>query len=131
AVATPQDDTQATHAAKITKEEGVVDWTQPAARIHDLVRGLQPWPLAGATLTGLRLVLRATARHDGPVVRPDADPAPTPGTVVAITGDAIVVACGLRTELRILDVQPEGRRSMSVRDFLAGRSVTEGMRFGT
>ena len=131
AEATPQDPAQATHAAKIAKEEGVIDWGEPAGRIHDLVRGLQPWPLAWTTLNGLRLVVRATAQQLTPVHGADADEPPAPGTVVAATGGAIIVACGLRTQLSILAVQPEGRRSMPVRDFLAGRSVPTGARFGT
>ena len=61
AVETPQDDSRATHAAKITKAEGAIDWTEPAAVVHNKVRGLQPWPLASTHLAGERLVLRRTA----------------------------------------------------------------------
>jgi methionyl-tRNA formyltransferase len=127
AVETPQDHASATHAPKITKEEGIIDWSEPADRIHDRVRGLQPWPLASTTLNGLRLVLRATTSDPGPT----AGLSPSPGTVIAVTGDEIVVACGSQTRLLIREIQPEGRRSMSVRDFLAGRSVPDGARFGT
>jgi methionyl-tRNA formyltransferase len=131
ATETPQDHASATHAPKITKEEGVIDWNEPAERIHDRVRGLQPWPLASTTLKGLRLVLRATLPNLAPADDPLADHAPSPGTVIATTGGEVIVACGLRTQLRILEIQPEGRRSMSVRDFLAGRSIPDGARFGT
>ena len=51
-VETPQDDAQATHAPKIAKTEGPIDWSLPAARIHNLVRGPQPWPLASTTVNG-------------------------------------------------------------------------------
>ena len=52
AVETPQDASLATHAAKITKAEGVIDWTEPSAAVHNKVRGLQPWPLASTHLAG-------------------------------------------------------------------------------
>ena len=61
AVETPQDASRATHAAKITKAEGAIDWTEPADVVHNKVRGLQPWPLASTHLAGDRLVLRRTA----------------------------------------------------------------------
>ena len=131
AVETPQDHAAATHAAKITKEEGIIDWSEPAGRIHDRVRGLQPWPLASTTLDGLRLVIRATALNRPPANGPHSHQSQSPGSVIATTGDEIVVACGSGTELSIREVQPEGRRSMSVRDFLSGRSVPERARFGT
>jgi methionyl-tRNA formyltransferase len=161
AVETPQDATRVTYAPKITKEEGAIDWREPAAAVHNKVRGLQPWPLASTHLAGLRLVLRRTAVVPGvrsafgpttgvrsafgpfsdPVQGPNADltpaqgpnadltPGPEPGTVVRARGDELIVACGGATALRILEIQPEGRRTMSARDFLAGRGVAEGARF--
>jgi methionyl-tRNA formyltransferase len=153
AVETPQDHAQATHAAKITKEEGAIDWTWPADRIHNQVRGLQPWPLAWTRLGPDRLVLRRTLplslgarsgnRHSGgqtpalPVSRPDpgerrfADLAPgtAAGTIGRAAGDELIVACGEGTALQILEIQPEGRRNMTVREFLAGRVIAPGARF--
>jgi methionyl-tRNA formyltransferase len=127
---TPQDHTKATFAPKVTKEEGVIDWSEPAARIHDRVRGLQPWPLASTTLNGLRVVIRKTIPHLNPEKGPYADLSVPGGTVIDTTGTEIIVACGWRTQLRILELQPEGRRTMSVRDFLAGHKVPAGDRFG-
>lgn len=140
AVETPQDDALATHAAKITKSEGTIDWTEPAAAVHNKVRGLQPWPLASTRLAGERLVLRRTTL--GALgVRSGSDPSSvtgspdrrnsdlTPGTVVRAHGDELVVACGGATALGILELQPEGRRTMTAREFLAGRAVIEGARF--
>jgi methionyl-tRNA formyltransferase len=139
AIETPQDASRATHAAKITKEEGAIDWTEPADVVHNKVRGLQPWPLASTRLAGERLVLRRTAppspgarspfRHDGarPPERRNGDL--TPGTVLRADGDDLIVACGGGTALRVLEIQPEGRRTMTAREFLAGRGVAEGARF--
>lgn len=150
AVETPQDHARATHAAKITKAEGMLDWNEPAAVLHNRVRGLQPWPLASTHLEGERLVLRRTAPlgvrsaiDASPGVRsagvtsgvtgspdgPNADL--TPGTVVRARGDELIVACGDGSALRVLEIQPEGRRTMTAREFLAGRGVAEGARFAS
>ena len=125
AVETPQDHAKATHAAKVTKSEGTIDWNDVASVVHNRVRGLQPWPLASTTLNGERLVVRRT--H---AVGLDAHDA-VPGTVVRGYGDELVVACGGGTALRVLEIQPEGRRVMTVREFLAGRAALEGARFGS
>ena len=125
AVATPQDADAATHAAKITKDEGPLDWREPAAVLHNRVRGLQPWPLASTTLKGERLVLRRT--QPSSLDTHDAEPS----TIVRAHGDELMVACGSGTTLQILDIQPEGRRTMTAREFLSGRGPLEGARLGT
>lgn len=125
AVETPQDHAGATHAPKIAKAEGTIDWQAPAAAVHNQVRGLQPWPLASTTLAGERLVIRRT--HAAAV---DAHGA-APATIIRAQGDDLTAACGAGTALRILQIQPEGRRTMSAREFLAGRGPIEGTRFGT
>jgi methionyl-tRNA formyltransferase len=156
AVETAQDASRATHAPKITKAEGTIDWSERASAVHNKVRGLQPWPLASSRLTGERLVLRRTVPGvrsgfaSSPGVRsgnegsevtgsPDvgtSDLTPslanadlTPGTVVRARGDELIVACGDATVLRILELQPEGRRTMTVREFLSGHGAIEGTRF--
>jgi methionyl-tRNA formyltransferase len=106
----------------MTKGEGVLDWNDPAPVVHNRVRGLQPWPLASATLGGERYVIRRSA----PLTEETAQP---PGTVIRAHGDDLVIACGHHTALRVLDIQPEGRRTMTAREFLAGRGVAEGARF--
>jgi methionyl-tRNA formyltransferase len=128
AVETAQDHASATHAAKITKAEGTIDWRAPAPVIHNIVRGLQPWPLASTTLQGERLVIRRTT--PAAAERRDMNLA-VPGTLVRARGDELVVACGDGTVLQILELQPEGRRTMTAREFLAGRGALEGGRFGT
>jgi methionyl-tRNA formyltransferase len=126
AVETPQDHTRATLAPKITKDEGTIDWTLPAEAVHNRVRGLQPWPLASTRLADERLVLRRTAPAPGAKSAFSVDS--TPGTVLRAHGDDLVVACGHGTALRILEIQPEGRRTMTAREFLAGRGALEGAR---
>jgi methionyl-tRNA formyltransferase len=122
AVETPQDATQATYAPKVTKDEGVVAWTRTANAIHDQIRGLQPWPLASSRLGGARYVLRRS------VVTGDSTDR-EPGVLTEAHGDILSVACGEGTVLRLLEIQPEGRRPMSAREFLAGRRLAAGDRF--
>jgi methionyl-tRNA formyltransferase len=117
----PQDDRHATHAAKIERADGLIDWTRTAADIHNQVRGLHPWPHAFSFLGRDRLLVHRS--------RVDAAGAAAPGTITEQSADGIAVATGAGT-LRILDVQPEGRRVMAVRDWLAGqREAITGMRF--
>jgi methionyl-tRNA formyltransferase len=117
----PQDDSAATYAAKITREEGTIDWRLPAAAIHNRVRGLQPWPLVSARLDGQRYLLHRTAPHADSA-------AAAPGTIVEAAGDRLVVAT-TKGMLRILQLQPEGRRVLSSREFLAGYRIRPGMTF--
>ncbi len=118
----PQDEAQVTYAAKITRDDARIDWTRPAATIHNRVRGLYPWPHACAFLGGQRLIVLRTALDAGATTEP-------PGTIVEVGRDALVVAAGHGQRLAVLDVQPEGRRPMPTRDFLAGRPVQAGARF--
>ena len=124
AVETPQDDARATYAPRLTKADGRLDFVLPAPALHDRVRGLQPWPMAHAWLGGLRLTfwrVRPAPGHGG------ADP-PPPGTVVEAAGGRLVVAAGAGTSVEVLELQPEGRRPMSARDFLAGHRLPPGAR---
>jgi methionyl-tRNA formyltransferase len=118
----PQDDMLASYAPRLTKEEGLVDWSLPAVYLHNRVRGLYPWPHAYSYLNGERLILLRS--------RAELDPgAAAPGTIVDVQRDAIVVACGFDSKLAITELQPEGRRPMRVRDFLAGHPIAVGARF--
>lgn len=116
---TPQPEEGITYASKLTKEESAVSWTEPALRIHNLVRGLQPWPLVAARLAGVRVLVHRTALTD------DVSDAPG-GTIVQASGDTLAVAAGDGRVLRIVSLQPEGRRVMSARDFLASRRIEPG-----
>ena len=115
----PQDHGRASYAHKLTKGEGTIDWALPAARIHNLVRGLQPWPLVSTHLGDRRFLLHRTGRTG------EKSDAP-PGTIVEATGDRLDVVAGDGEVLRILQLQPEGRRVMTAREFLAGRAVAAG-----
>jgi len=118
----PQDDMLSTYAARITKEKGLVDWTLPALYIHNSVRGLYPWPHAYSYLDGERLILLRSRVDSGPTNEP-------PGTVVDVTGGLLRVSTGHSGLLAIEELQPEGRRAMKTRDYLAGHPINPGARF--
>ena len=121
AVETPQDEADATYAPKITKEESAVNWELPAERIHNLVRGLQPWPLVSVRIEGTRYQLHETAVVDERAAAPA-------GTVVEATPARFEVAAGDGRRLRVLRIQPEGRRVLTARELLAGRRIAPGTR---
>jgi methionyl-tRNA formyltransferase len=120
----PQDDSQSTYAARLTKEEGLIDWTLRAPAIHNRVRGLYPWPHAFTHASGSRLIVLKSQVEDG-------NTSDAPGTLVAVERDHISVAAGQGTRLSLLELQPEGRRAMAVRDFLAGHPMHAGSRLGS
>jgi methionyl-tRNA formyltransferase len=118
ATETAQDHAHATYAPKIERDEGAIDWTLPAARIHNLVRGLQPWPLVTGIIGGVPCRILRTR------VAEERTAAPA-GTIVE-AGRELGVATRDGHVLRILELQPEGKRIMAVRDFLAGRRIPAG-----
>ena len=99
-----------------------IDWQLPAARIHDLIRGLQPWPLVSASLNDVRYLLHRSQLTAQTVALPG-------GSVVAAEGGELLVAGGDGAVLRILQIQPEGKRSMTARELLSGRRIEAGARF--
>ena len=109
-----QDDTQASLAPILKKEDGAIRWTEPAKAIHNLVRGLLPWPGAYTRFRGQLLhVWRAR-------MAPDRTALP-PGHI--ITGPGFRVASGDGTVLDILEVQLEGRKRMSAEAFANGQHL--------
>jgi methionyl-tRNA formyltransferase len=123
----PQDASQATYAPRLTKEEGLIDWSQRASSIHNRVRGLSPWPHTYTYLGGARLiVLRSQIAPE--MSGPDRAPTTVPGTIVDVTPSAIVVATG-GGQLAIVELQGEGGRPLRVRDFIAGHPIHRGAVF--
>ena len=118
-----QDFMLATYAPKITREDGLIDWALPAAFVHNRVRGLYPWPHAYTFLDGARVIVLKTRVEDAATTE-------APGTIVAVSRDAIHVATGHNGRIAIEELQPEGKRPMAAREFLAGRALVAGQRFG-
>jgi methionyl-tRNA formyltransferase len=121
----PQDEARATHAPPLRKEEGVVDWARPAARVVDHVRGMDPWPAATTWRGEIALKLfgaRAVARSHLP-----GNDSPLPGTVVDVDGTGMYVAC-LDGPVCIREVQPAGGRRMPAKAYAAGKPFVAGER---
>lgn len=120
----PQADAEATYAPILTKEDGRIEWSLTAAEIARRVRGFQPFPTAWSTFGGKHVTIwRASsieAVHGGR----------THGEIVEAKGDTLVVACGGNTFLRIDELQTEGKRRMSARDFINGARPAVGELFG-
>jgi methionyl-tRNA formyltransferase len=111
---TAQDDAKATYAPKITRDEGTIAWTLPAEQIHNLVRGLQPWPLVSGRIRGERVLIHRTQLTGTRIELPG-------GSLVRVDAGTLELVGGDGGRLRLLQIQPEGSRVMSARDFLAGR----------
>lgn len=127
--ATPQDHERATLAPVLKKEDGQIDWGRPADEIARRVRGFTPWPGSFTFQQGRLLkVLRASPVEAAPTAQPGTTP--EPGAVVALTAEAVTVACGAGTALRLREVQPESRRPMPASAWAAGARVRPGVRLG-
>ena len=111
-VPVPQDENAATYAPMIRKEMGAVDWTQPAQAVHNLVRGLNPWPAAFFTLGGKRMKLYRTE-----IVHASGEP----GTMAELDGE-MTVFCGTDA-VRLTEIQPENGKRMRGSDYLRGHPL--------
>ena len=123
-IAEPQDDSQATHAKMLTKSLGHIDWTQSAVTIERLIRGLNSWPSAYTSLRGKTLKI-----WEADVAEDVQEQKGTPGTVIGVTKDAIVVQTG-EGALQLSNIQLEGKKRMTVKDFLLGYKVESGEQLG-
>ncbi|MBS0638971.1 MAG: methionyl-tRNA formyltransferase [Proteobacteria bacterium] len=114
----PQPQDGVTYAPKLSREDGRIDWAQPADAIDRQVRAFDPWPGTFTTLEGDTLKVLAVAPAAG---------SGAPGTVL---DDRLTVACGSGA-LRLMRVQAPGRSAMEAEAFLRGRLVPAGTRLGT
>ena len=118
---TPQPGEGATYAAKIDKAEAHIDFTRPAREVHNLIRGLSPFPGAWFEATAAGKVERVKVLRAGV-----ADGSGIPGEVL---DDALTVACGSGA-VRLLELQRAGKRPMGAADFLRGFSLARGAVLG-
>jgi len=116
-----QDDSLATEAPMLTKEMGHIDWSQDARTLHNLIRGLDPWPSAYGFLHNSRF------RFFRPLVVDNAA-SETPGTICRADKDGILVAAG-SNYLLVREVQAEGKKRMDVQSLLCGMTLPVGEQF--
>ena len=114
---TPQPAQGVTYAEKISKSETRIDWSRPAAQVHDHMRGLSPWPGAWFEHAGGRVkVLRSTL-------------APGGGAPGSVLDDKLTIACG-EGAVRLVLVQRAGKQPMSAEEFLRGARIGRGTQVG-
>lgn len=110
-----QNEEDATYSKMLTKEMGEIDWNKKATEIHNLVRGLFPWPVAKTKLNSKTLKIFKTKVLDGI--------SGEPGNVKSI--DPFIVFCGKNTALEILELQFDNRKRMKSSDFFRGFRINE------
>ena len=122
-----QDPAEVTIAPRLLKRQGQIDWNQTARQLFNQIRAFQPWP--GSFTHWLpdggkpaRLIIHGASMDESTVSEP-------PGTVIDASNEVISIATG-QGVLRVLEVQPAGKKPMSVGEFLRGRPVKAGHRFG-
>ncbi len=119
----PQQSDDASFGPLLNRSDGLIDWSKNAVAIERMVRGFQPWPTAYSHHSGNRILIwQAEAR-------PTTDQAAATGEVLKASGDELIVKCGVQTELQLVEIQPEAKRRMSVRDYLNGAQLQAGFRF--
>lgn len=119
--ARPQDHALATLAPILKKEDGLIDFQRPAQEVCNRMRGFQPWPGAFTTFRGQQLQVIAARAMSGASTQPGK---------IEIQNGELLVGCGNSTALHLLEVQPEGKKKMTARDFLNGYRPQAGEKLG-
>lgn len=119
-----QDESKVTFAWNIKREQEKIDWNKSGEEIYNHIRGMHPWPVAYTTLNGSVIKVWWSEK----VKSADA----TPGEIISVEEDGIIVGTGDATSIKITELQPSGKKRMSARDYLrgAGFFIEEGMELG-
>ena len=115
---TKQDEAQATYAPMLTKQMGALDFSRPAKELHDLIRGLSPWPVAYTGLDGATLKVHRARVAEGFSGKPGE----------LLDERRMVIGCGSGA-IELLEVQLQGGRRMDAQSFLNGRKLKVGKMF--
>lgn len=116
----PQKDDEATLAPLLKKEDGRIDFSRGAHEIYNRLRGFQPWPGAFTTFRDKALNITAAKPSEGRV----------PQAQLLVNDDRVFVGCGESTALQLLEVQPDGKKRISARDFIHGYRLEKAERLG-
>ena len=119
----PQDHDKATFAPMLKKEDEIIDWSRPAKQVHDLIRGMDPFPGAYTLRQGKRLKIWGSKLATLPLRGEE------PGTVTAVGKEGFWVACADQA-LLITQVQPEGKSRMDAGAYARGYQVVQGLILG-
>nr|WP_304215722.1 methionyl-tRNA formyltransferase [Fredinandcohnia onubensis] len=118
-----QDDSKATFASNIKREQEKIDWTKDGEDIYNHIRGLHPWPVAYTTLNGD--VMKIWWGQKVP-----SSTSAKSGKVVSIEKDGFIVSTGNTTFIKITQLQPAGKKKMSAEQFLMGSTIQVGTQLG-
>ena len=116
-----QDNEKATYVSVLKKEMSVINWTENASVIHNLIRGMNPWPVARTFFNGKVLKIYSSSVC--------ADTSSLAVGSVKVKGDDIFVTCGEGSVLKLYEIQLEGSKRMTAAEFLRGRNFPEGFSF--
>jgi methionyl-tRNA formyltransferase len=110
-----QDDSKATFASNIKREQEEIDWNKSNIEIYNQIRGLHPWPVAFTTYHNKNMKIwwgePVEEEYKG-----------EPGVITANDDEAFIVICGNHKGIRITEIQPAGKKRMTVKDYLQGSS---------
>lgn len=120
----PQNDSQASYAPLLKRDDGLIDWQRSARELANRVRGFQPWPGAYTFLQGSRLTIWR-AKEESLESR-DSEPPSEPGTIARIEQTGVMLWCAGPTMLRVEEMQLEGKRRLSARDVANGLRLSVG-----
>jgi len=115
-----QDDSRATFAPILKREDGLIDWQSPAREIVNRVRAFQPWPGTYTIFRGGKLILWRAREAEG------GSPVIAPATIIGTDKAGFTVACGDGSALYVEELQIEGKRRTPARDFLNGTRLSTG-----
>jgi len=116
----PQDDSLSNYAPLIKKEDGKIDWKKSSVQLYAQVRAFNPWPGAFTRLDGKVLKIWGAEPAEGKG---------NPGEVISVDKKSFTVACG-EGALKIVSLQPEGKKKMDTASFLLGNKIETGTRLG-
>jgi methionyl-tRNA formyltransferase len=111
----PQIEAEATFAPIMKKADGLIDWDLSAVKITNRVRGFQPFPGSFSYFRGKRVVLWKTRSFVC-----DNAANISPGTIIGMEKDGLQIKCGFNTCLDVIEIQPEGKRRLAIREFING-----------
>lgn len=115
----PQDHAQVTLAPRLTKEDGVLDWSRSAQELFNQIRAVTPWPGAQTCLRGQKLLIRQARIVSGELEG-------EPGTIVEVTKDRGPVVAAIDGALELQMVQPQGKRAMTGAEYARGARLALG-----
>ncbi|QTD42372.1 methionyl-tRNA formyltransferase [Sporosarcina sp. Te-1] len=109
-----QNESEATFAHNISREQERIDWNRPGEAIYNQIRGLHPWPIAYTTLRGDNVKILSAEKVDRNLASRQ------PGTILSIDKGEMLVQSGDHIALSIKELQPAGKKRMTIDEFLNG-----------